>query len=329
MAAQVPKTREPVCSTHWVTQRSPSISRRSSTSRFGSTTAAARGRDRSGRRGRRRTIVSAGRAAPARACEGGRRTDLRLEALLDDPRAAELAALLARLDSGDSARRGEVVGCLLDSTDVEALVHRSGAAGDLIDRLDVDTAADRTAAAGRLAERLERLWSEERLEQAAGLVDRLDDVLTGQRLAAVEAVVDRVNTALCDERLNRLAVLVDELTRTVTVDRLAALADQAPRLVEPLERGDLPSAPELRQVAPDLHAMLELVDELHQVLTGLPGATLARAAARSLTHRSDPRARPARSADGQPSASSRSQRASAGAAMPTHRGRRGWRAAQS
>lgn len=68
--------------------------------------------------------------------KGAAALTVRLEALLDDPRAAELAALFARLDSGDFARRGEVVGRLLDSTDIEALVRRSGAVGDLIDRLD-------------------------------------------------------------------------------------------------------------------------------------------------------------------------------------------------
>lgn len=84
--------------------------------------------------------------------------------------------------------------------------------------------------------------------------------MTGDRIAELGGLVDRAHAFLSKER----------------TARLAALADEAPRLVDALERGDLPTARELRQVAPDLHAMLELLDELHQVVTGLPGATRAR-----------------------------------------------------
>ena len=43
-----------------------------------------------------------------------------------------------------------------------------------------------------------------------------------------------------------------------------------------LRDGDLPSARALSQIHPDLHALLELLDQVHQVVTGLPGAGRAR-----------------------------------------------------
>jgi hypothetical protein len=57
---------------------------------------------------------------------------------------------------------------------------------------------------------------------------------------------------------------------------LTTLADHAAVLNQRLDAGDVPTARELRQIAPDLHAMLELLDDVHRVVTGLPGAERAR-----------------------------------------------------
>jgi hypothetical protein len=65
----------------------------------------------------------------------------------------------------------------------------------------------------------------------------------------------------------------------LTEDRmrdLAALADQIPRLLRGLESGTLPTTADLGRVPTDLHALLELIDDLHQVVSGLPGAGRAR-----------------------------------------------------
>ncbi|MDP9393947.1 MAG: hypothetical protein M3Q27_06675, partial [Actinomycetota bacterium] len=94
----------------------------------------------------------------------------------------------------------------------------------------------------------------------AGLLDRVHAALSRQRAEPVEALLDRLATLLSPER-----------TRA-----LSALADQTPRLVNALQSDRLPTSRELRQLAPDIHAMLELIDEMHQVVTGLPGAQRAR-----------------------------------------------------
>jgi hypothetical protein len=58
---------------------------------------------------------------------------------------------------------------------------------------------------------------------------------------------------------------------------LAALADRVPRMVSAVDSDDLATGPELRRVPSNLHAMLEVLDDAHQVLSGMPGAGLARA----------------------------------------------------
>lgn len=102
--------------------------------------------------------------------------------------------------------------------------------------------------------------SDEQLQRVAAFVDVTTRTLTVDRLAALGALLDRLHAFVSPERLARLAALVD----------------QVPRLVTALKSGDAPPARELRQVPPDLHAMLELLGELLQLVTGLPGATLAR-----------------------------------------------------
>ncbi len=70
----------------------------------------------------------------------------------------------------------------------------------------------------------------------------------------------------------------DRLPALLSAERavtLGALADQAPRLLQALDSGDLPTSRELRQLAPDIHAMLELIDDLYRVVSGMPGARRA------------------------------------------------------
>lgn len=91
-------------------------------------------------------------------------------------------------------------------------------------------------------------------------MNRLDELLTAERVTETGALLDR------------LAVLIS----AQRAEHISALVDQAPRLVGALRAGDVPTSRELRQIAPDLHAALELIDELHQVVTGMPGAGRAR-----------------------------------------------------
>jgi hypothetical protein len=90
--------------------------------------------------------------------------------------------------------------------------------------------------------------------------DRLDVILTPDRVEVTQALLDRLPVLFAAERT--LA--------------LSALADESRRLTDALEAGELPASHELRQIPRDIHAMLELIDDLHQVVTGVPGAGIAR-----------------------------------------------------
>jgi hypothetical protein len=92
------------------------------------------------------------------------------------------------------------------------------------------------------------------------LLDQLPAALSQQPNTSAYALLKRLDALLSPERIHALS----------------ALTDQIPRLVNALHSGGLPTSGELRQLAPDIHAMLELIDEVHQVVTGMPGAQLAR-----------------------------------------------------
>ncbi|MDP9433867.1 MAG: alpha/beta hydrolase [Actinomycetota bacterium] len=114
---------------------------------------------------------------------------------------------------------------------------------------------------------------------AAQLLRLLDGLLTPQRTAAVASLLDQLPAALSQQRTTPVHALLERLATLLSAERteaLSALADQIPRLVTALQLGGLPTPGELRQLAPDIHAMLELIDEVHQVVTGMPGAQRAR-----------------------------------------------------
>jgi hypothetical protein len=118
------------------------------------------------------------------------------------------------------------------------------------------------------------------LDEMQELVDRLLlTVRSGQARTAAE-LIDRLDSLLTPERVESAQALLDRLPVLFAAERtlaLAALADQSGRLVDAVEAGDLPVSRELRQMPRDIHAMLELIDDLHQVVTGVPGADRARA----------------------------------------------------
>ncbi len=55
------------------------------------------------------------------------------------------------------------------------------------------------------------------------------------------------------------------------IDAAIALIDRLPQLLDAVDNDVLPLAKQLEQVAPDLHQMLELLDDVHRVVSGLPG----------------------------------------------------------
>jgi hypothetical protein len=117
-------------------------------------------------------------------------------------------------------------------------------------RATVDGAAVVTRDAGR------------RVDGAGGLVDRLDTLLgtwepLGRRLAP---------------QASRLA---DSLSGH-EVDSAIALIDRMPVVLEHLDTDLLPVLRTLDRVGPDLHELLEVVEDLRRVVTGLPGVGLLR-----------------------------------------------------
>jgi hypothetical protein len=179
----------------------------------------------------------------------------------------------------------------------------------LLDQLDVLLVDDR---AQRILDRADEVLGDERLSQVG---DRLDRLLTEDHLAQVELLLSdgrpatamrvfgRLDRGLSDAGAEELTTLLDRLPELLTEERtalLTALVDQAPRFLEGLESGELPSVRQLGQIPPDLHAVLEVLadvdqvvrqlgqlppdlhavlevlDDVHQVMSGMPGAGIAR-----------------------------------------------------
>jgi hypothetical protein len=220
----------------------------------------------------------------------------RLRAAADDPRTREIATLLIGLDAASTTRRLAAGGRLLDGADAlrdglttagnlferltSELANRRGRrVGEFLDRLDVDSVVRRSATAGRLLDRTDVPAVVARTTTAGVVVEALVELLTPARRDALGAVLDRLAALASDDRLLQdVRTLVDRTLGVLTADRaqrLAALLDESDRLVAGLHDGELPSRHELKQIPPDLRAMLELLDDLHQVVTGMPGARRA------------------------------------------------------
>jgi hypothetical protein len=110
-------------------------------------------------------------------------------------------------------------------------------------------------------------------------VDRAEELLGRAQVAAALDLLARLDRELTDDAARALATLLDRLPALLSEDRtaaLAALADQVPRLLRGLEAGHLPNTADLGRVPADLHAILELIDDLHRVASGVPGAVRAR-----------------------------------------------------
>ncbi|WP_219414775.1 hypothetical protein [Pseudonocardia nigra] len=172
----------------------------------------------------------------------------------------EMEKLVGSLGFVSREGRAGTLSGLIDRADALLTSRRSLAAADLLDRFHGLLTDQRVESLNTLLDRAEPLLTPERMEAAARLLDRLDDILTPDRVEAVQALLDRLPVLLTAER-----------TRA-----LSALADQSRRLVTALESGELPASRDLRQMPRDIHVMLELIDDLHQVVTGVPGARNAR-----------------------------------------------------
>jgi hypothetical protein len=206
-----------------------------------------------------------------------------VEHLLSSKGVARLGSALDRLSEHHLDR-------LLDLVTDERVDRLLGLAVDgridrLLDRLDVLLVDER---AERVLDRADGVLHDERLNR---LGDRLDRLLTEDNLAQVELVLsderpatamrvfDRLDQGLSDNGTEALSTLLDRLPLLLTERRtadLSALVDEAPRLLRALESGELPSTVQLGRLPSDLHAVLEVLDDVHRIVCGMPGAKRAR-----------------------------------------------------
>ena len=154
----------------------------------------------------------------------------------------------------------------------------------------------------RAAEAMERV--EELLDRAEGLATRADQVVTradeatarthaildtaeivtrdaGRTVDGATGVLDRVDHSLVswEPTLRKLAPAakrfadgLDEAEVTAAI----SLVDRMPVVLDHLENDVLPMLQTLDRVGPDLHEVLEVVQDLRRVVTGLPGIGLLR-----------------------------------------------------
>ncbi|HZI96886.1 MAG TPA: hypothetical protein VFD41_05100 [Actinomycetales bacterium] len=155
----------------------------------------------------------------------------------------------------DLLRAAASVGDALDLVPrATALITRIG---DLLDR--VDTLVDRIDAA---VDRIELVTTkaDRAVAGATGIVDASDHLLGD---------VKSLTTALMPAA-QRFADSVEPRE----VDAAIALLDRLPTVLTHLDEDVLPMLQQLDRVGPDVHEILETVNDLREMLTGLPGVGL-------------------------------------------------------
>jgi hypothetical protein len=103
----------------------------------------------------------------------------------------------------------------------------------------------------------------------------------GRHSDAAAGLLDRADVALqaWEPTLRRLAPSADRFAaalETHEVDAAIALVDRLPVVLDHMENDVLPMLKTLDRVGPDLHEVLEVVEDLRRVVTGLPGIGLLR-----------------------------------------------------
>lgn len=179
------------------------------------------------------------------------------------PAPADLIRSAAALREGVSTAVGLVARADVAMTRVEVM----------LDRLDeVLASAERTAAEAddALARTTKSLDVVEVTTRHAG---RAVDGATGL-LHRADAMLGQ-----WEQPLRRLAPAVRKVGESLDPNEVQAavsLIDRLPLLLDHVEHDVLPMMRQLDRVGPDLHEVLEIVDDLRRVLTGLPGVALLR-----------------------------------------------------
>jgi uncharacterized protein YoxC len=223
-------------------------------------------------------------------------TDEAVQVVADLPtRVADLLTeaeqLVARV--GDMLDRvdtvvGRVEGVLTDVTAV------AGGAQALVGRVDqvAERAGEVAEGAAGVVERAAQVadGAGAVVERAGGVADSADQVV--ERIipvtGAAEAVLESVGATsagaralleifqpIAERGAPMLRQFVDEFSEE-EVQALIRLVDQVPMFTEHMETDIMPILATLDRVGPDVHELLEVVEDLRRVVTGLPGVGLLR-----------------------------------------------------
>jgi len=128
------------------------------------------------------------------------------------------------------------------------------------------------------------------LTRALALLPRIEDLLirVDTVVSDIERTVGRADSAVrraeevlaaYEEPLRQLAPTLRRLAEAVDpaeVEAAVSLVDRLPRLLDAVDRDVLPMLAQLQAVGPDVHELLDIVDDVRRMLAGLPGVALLR-----------------------------------------------------
>lgn len=119
--------------------------------------------------------------------------------------------------------------------------------------------------------------------RAEELLARIDSVVSDVEDTAgrAESAVRRVEELLAayEGPLGALAPTVRRLAETLDpaeVEAAVSLVDRLPSLLDAVDRDVLPVLAQLQAVGPDVHELLDIVDDVRRLLAGLPGIGVLR-----------------------------------------------------
>jgi ABC-type transporter Mla subunit MlaD len=146
----------------------------------------------------------------------------------------------------------------------------------------VESLLDRVEAVVGRVERVVDL-ADETTARTDSLLDTAETVNTkaSRAVDGSTGVLERIDTMLStwEPQLRKLAPSMKKFAESLDPSEVAAaisLVDRLPVVLDHLENDVLPMLRQLDRVGPDLHEILEVVEDLRRVITGLPGVGLFR-----------------------------------------------------